>query len=208
MVGVGVGRTGTLALKLALEHLLGGTCYHMSEVMEHPEHRSTWHKAILGEPVDWSSFLGPYVAIVDFPGAVVWKELVAAFPDAPVLLSTRESADVWWDSANATIIEATRRLLASPDVESDRTAMAKAMWERFSPGWDDPERAKAAYDAHNEAVRSAVDPDRLFEYQPGDGWAPICEALGREVPEAAFPNTNSRAEFRNRVGLDGDGAAD
>ena len=178
--------------------------------MDHPEHRSTWHKAILGEPIDWRSFLGPYVAIVDFPGAVVWKELVAAFPDAPVLLSTRESAGVWWDSANATIIEATRRLLAqptSPD-EPDRTAMAKAMWERFSPGWDDPERAKAAYDEHNEAVRSAVDPDRLFEYQPGDGWGPICAALGREVPQAAFPNTNSRAEYRARRGLDGNGADD
>ena len=32
LVGAGLGRTGTLSLKLALERLLGGTCHHMFEV--------------------------------------------------------------------------------------------------------------------------------------------------------------------------------
>lgn len=38
VVGAGLGRTGTLSLKLALEQLLGAPCYHMAEVFSHPEH--------------------------------------------------------------------------------------------------------------------------------------------------------------------------
>ena len=32
VVGAGLPRTGTLSLKVALTHLLGGKCYHMEEV--------------------------------------------------------------------------------------------------------------------------------------------------------------------------------
>ena len=32
LIGAGLGRTGTMSLKLALERLLGGTCHHMKEV--------------------------------------------------------------------------------------------------------------------------------------------------------------------------------
>jgi hypothetical protein len=38
VIGAGLGRTGTNSLKLALERLLGGPCYHMLEVLGHPEH--------------------------------------------------------------------------------------------------------------------------------------------------------------------------
>jgi hypothetical protein len=36
IIGAGLGRTGTTSLKLALEDLLGGRCYHMFEVRERP----------------------------------------------------------------------------------------------------------------------------------------------------------------------------
>jgi hypothetical protein len=35
VIGAGVGRTGTLSLKLALARLGFGPCYHMREVFEH-----------------------------------------------------------------------------------------------------------------------------------------------------------------------------
>ena len=34
VVGAGLGRTGTNSLKLALEQLLGGRCYHMFELTQ------------------------------------------------------------------------------------------------------------------------------------------------------------------------------
>jgi hypothetical protein len=198
LVGAGLGRTGTMSLKLALEHLLGGTCHHMMEVFGHPDEVPSWHTAMLGEPVDFPALLAGYTAIVDYPGAAVWRELAAAFPDAPVLLSTRSSADEWWNSASNTI------LALRPDREdSDGRRMIDEMFRR-SLGVDITDRYAviAAYDAHNAAVRNEVPPERLFEYQPGDGWTPLCAALDLPVPDEPFPHTNTREEFRARAGLD------
>jgi len=36
VIGAGFGRTGTLSLKLALEELGFGPCYHMMEVLKNP----------------------------------------------------------------------------------------------------------------------------------------------------------------------------
>jgi hypothetical protein len=198
LVGAGLGRTGTMSLKLALEQLLGGTCHHMMEVFGHPDEVPSWHAAMLGEPVDFPALLSGYTAIVDYPGAAVWRELAAAFPDAPVLLSTRSSADEWWDSASNTI------LALRPDREdSDGRRMIDEMFRR-SLGVDitDRDAVIAAYEAHNAEVRNEVPPERLFEYRPGDGWAPLCAALDLPVPDEPFPHTNTREEFRERAGLD------
>ncbi len=125
LVGAGLGRTGTMSLKSALERLLGGTCHHMKEVFQHPDEVPVWHAAMLGEPVDFPALLAGYDAIVDYPGAAVWRELAAAFPDAPVLLSTRSSADEWWQSASSTI------LALRPDpVEPDGRRMLDAVFAR------------------------------------------------------------------------------
>ena len=42
VIGAGFGRTGTMSLKVALEELGFGPCYHMREVFEHPEHIELW----------------------------------------------------------------------------------------------------------------------------------------------------------------------
>ena len=60
----------------------------------------------------------------------------------------------------------------------------------------------AAYDAHVAAVRAEIPAERLFEYQPGDGWGPLCAALGLEVPDEPFPHTNTTSEFRDVAGMD------
>jgi hypothetical protein len=187
-----------MSLKLALERLLGGTCHHMMEVFGHPDEVPVWHAAMRGEPVDYPQLLAGYTAIVDYPGAAVWRELAAAFPDAPVLLSTRSSADEWWQSASNTI------LVRRPgDVTDDRRRMVDEMFHR-SLGGDitDREAMMTAYDAHNAAVRSEVPAERLVEYQPGDGWGPLCAALDLPVPDEPFPHTNTREEFRERAGFD------
>ena len=42
--------------------------------------------------------------------------------------------------------------------------------------------------------------DRLLEWKPGDGWEPICERLGLDVPDEPFPVTNTTEEFRAMLG--------
>src|SRR5688572_19535710 len=93
IVGAGVGRTGTHSLKIALEQLLGGPCYHMVEVFNHPEHVAVWRAAMLDEPVDWDALYDGYLATVDWPSGGVWQSIADAYPDAPVLLSTRSTTD-------------------------------------------------------------------------------------------------------------------
>jgi hypothetical protein len=146
--------------------------------------------------------LDGYNAIVDFPGAAVWQQLADAFPEAPVLLSTRSSAEVWWKSADATILEATRKAVED-GVDTPQRKMVLAMWaERFTPDWDNKAKCMAAYDAHNQAVRDTIPTDRLFDYQPGDGWGPLCNALNLAEPTEPFPHTNTTEDFRSMAGFD------
>jgi hypothetical protein len=175
----------------------------MLEVMAHPEFAGSWQRAIDGEPVDWQVVMDGYVAAVDWPAAAFWRELADANPDAIVLLSTRSSADAWWKSANDTIFEISRRE-APPDpelaqfVEMPRAMLAKT----FTPNWSDEADAKRAYEAHNANVRATVPTERLVDWQPGDGWEPICHALGTPVPDTPFPHVNTSDEFRTMLGLD------
>jgi hypothetical protein len=205
VVGAGLGRTGTHSLKLALEQLLGGRCYHMIEVFEHPEHVPRWHAALRGESYDWDEIFDGYVAAVDWPTAAFWRELGDDNPDAPVVLSVREDADAWWRSAHATIFEATGRP-PPPEAGLDEWyAMVMDMLDRFTPRWREQGPAIAAYEAHNAAVRAAVPEGRLVEWRPSDGWVPLCTALGVPVPDTPFPHVNTTAEFRQMANLDAPG---
>jgi hypothetical protein len=202
VIGAGLGRTGTNSLKLALEQLLGAPCYHMLEVMQHPRHTPSWEAAVRGEAVDWSTLLNGYVATVDWPAAAFWSELRAANPDALVLLSTRDSARQWWESMQRTIVATLSGEAPSDPPTRRRRAMVVAMMQaRFTPGWREADSAMAAYERHNDAVRRGVPPERLIEWQPRDGWQPLCAALGLPPPQEPFPRENTTADFRARQGL-------
>lgn len=199
VVGAGVGRTGTSSLKSALERLLGVRCYHMVEVFQHPEHVPVWSSALQGDAVDWEPVLGDFGATVDWPAAELWRELLAANPDAYVLLSTRRSTDEWWRSARNTIFDIDEQ--GAPELAS-WYQMAIPMMKRFAPDWPDEASCRAAYERHNEIVRAEVPADRLIDWQPHDGWGPICSKLGVDVPQDPFPLTNTTNEFRARSGKD------
>jgi Sulfotransferase domain len=197
VIGAGLGRTGTHSLKIALERLMGAPCYHMVAVFEHPEHVPLWHEAARGNPVDWGTVFDGYVATTDWPGGAFWPELTAAYPDAMVLLSTRDSAEEWWKSANDTIFVGMRE---GPRDENREwfAMMTEVIRSRFTDRLDDAEACMAAYERHNEAVRANVDPARLVEWRPSDGWGPLCGMLGVDVPDEPFPLTNTTEEFRAR----------
>ena len=190
VIGAGVGRTGTMSLKLGLERLLGAPCYHMAEVFTHPEHIPLWHAAARGEPVDWRALFSGYAAAVDWPVGSFWPEVAAAFPDALILLSTR-SAESWWQSASQTIFPFSAKVAGTP---------WHAMWldlakNRFTPHLDDRAAAIAAYERHNADVRARAPKQRLLEWTAKDGWGPLCRALGVAVPDEPFPHANSTEEF-------------
>ncbi len=203
VVGAGLGRTGTNSLKLALERLLGGRCYHMSECIQRPGDVAAWHAAIRGHAVDWNALLADFDATVDWPACAFWRELAAANPEAVVVLSVRESAAAWWRSMEETIVSTLRRPVPADDEDwVRRRAMTLELMNSFTEGWRHRRAAIAAYEAHNEDVRRTAPAGRLVEWAPGDGWAPLCEMLDVPVPEDPFPHTNRTAEFRRLQGLE------
>jgi hypothetical protein len=205
VVGAGLGRTATNSLKLALEQLLEGACYHMSEAIERPQDTAVWHAAARGEPVDWSAFPAGVEATVDWPACAFWRELADAHPDALVLLSTRSSAEAWWESFDNTIGSSMRKPVPDNDPDwRDRRAMVLEVLHRFSPDIADRELTIAAYQRHNAAVRAEVPAGRLIDWRATDGWQPLCDGLGLPVPAEPFPHVNTGAEFRAHANLDGE----
>ena len=204
IVGAGLPRTGTNSLKLALERLTGGRCYHMLEVSERPGAADVWKAAAEGRAPDWGTLLGGYVAAVDWPASAFWRDLAAANPEAPVLLSQRTSAEQWWGSVEKTVALALTTPSADPEIARIRV-MGRTIARRFCPEWPDPAAVQAAYERHNAEVRAAIAPARLVEWRPADGWEPLCAMLDVPVPDEPFPRTNDVAEFRSVAKLDGAG---
>jgi hypothetical protein len=195
VVGAGLPRTGTKSLKTALELLLDGPCYHMTELFNrHAEDLPTWQAAIRGDDVDWRAFPPGHSAAVDWPASAFWRELSAAHPDAVIVLSTRQSASEWWESCDATILPVFRKT-EYPEY-ADWFAMAQGLIVReMGEDWDDPAVAHAFYEQHNEAVRREAPAERLLEWHASDGWEPLCRALDLPVPDEPFPHTNTREEW-------------
>jgi Sulfotransferase domain len=163
----------------------------MAEVLADSEHHlPLWEHVLRGEEPDCEAIFAGYVGQVDFPGAALWRELTAAFPDALVVLSTRPHDD-WYRSAASTIFQL--------DLESSpfRHLWRAWMGDRF----DDPEAMIAAYERHNAEVRASIPANRFLEWSVADGWEPLCERLELPVPEEAFPWTNTTSEFRAMNGL-------
>jgi Sulfotransferase domain len=201
LIGVGLGRTGTNSLKVALEELLGGPCYHMFELIAHPHGVPMWERAVRGEDVDWDALFDGYAATVDWPGCAFWREIAAANPDAPVLLSTRDSPETWWRSFEQTIVPALQGPMISEYPELQRgQEMVRELFDRhFTPDFADRDAAIAVYERHCEDVRREVPAERLIEWRTGEGWEPICAALGLAVPAMPFPHENAAGDFEGKV---------
>jgi hypothetical protein len=202
VIGSGFGRTGTASLKRALEMLGFGPCHHMEEVLENPEQVAHWQAFVAGESVDWSEVFKGYRAQVDWPGAHVWRELAAAYPDAKVIHSVRPD-DAWWKSFSATIGPVLLNYKAMPS-PSHVTAMMEAMQiaiveQTFGGKISDKESALAAYRRRTEEVRAAIPPERLLVFDVAEGWAPLCAFLNVTAPNEPFPRVNSTEEFLQAV---------
>lgn len=75
--------------------------------------------------------------------------------------------------------------------------MLKKFFDTFFRG-DFPNKGKQVYMEHIEEVRRLVPKERLLEYNISDGWGPLCEFLGEEVPDEPFPRVNDVANFYAR----------
>jgi hypothetical protein len=194
VIGSGLGRTGTLSLKAALEHLGFGPCHHMVEVFMQPESVAWWIAAGEGNP-DWDAIFRDFTSMVDFPGCIFYRELADHFPDAKVLHSTRDP-DEWFDSTQATIFSP-----ESPALHAEgpfKRFFEVLFLSRFGDKIHDRQFMTDYFRRHEAEVLASIPQERLLVFRASDGWAPLCSFLGVPIPPEPYPRTNTREAFVGR----------
>ncbi|GIH69957.1 sulfotransferase family protein [Sphaerimonospora thailandensis] len=215
VIGAGLPRTGTTSLKAALERLGFGPCYHMFEIMAHPEYAEHWLPAGSGSPVDWDRTFEGYRSCVDWPASYFWRELAETYPDAKVVLTVRDPAG-WYTSLHALMTNGPRQAFEEHAHEAGNTVMAaveslrpllqkigRSVFEeewRFGEKAPDEMSAIAAYHRHVAAVRESLPPERLLVFDVRQGWGPLCAFLGVDPPAAEpFPHLNDAESLRRSI---------
>jgi len=191
VIGAGLGRTGTMSLKVALEQLGFRNCHHMIEVWANLPSIGDWLEAADGRP-DWEKIFAGFQATVDYPGCHFWRELTAAYPKAKVLLTVRDPND-WFESTQATVFSPHMR--GQMGDSPARTFVEKTVWNEFGSNIDNRDYMVKAFERHTAEVKRAIPKDRLLVFEVAQGWQPLCEFLGVPVPSKPFPRLNSRGEL-------------
>ena len=195
VIGSGLGRTGTMSLKLALERLGLGRCYHMFEVVQAPPAAGFWEAIADGGAPDWETIFEGFSATVDWPSATYYKQLAAAYPQAKIVHTERDP-EAWFKSTQATIFA--RDFTAAP-ANAFESMVMKVVGDMFERRMHDRDWVISVFDRHNAEVREVIPADRLLIYEVDQGWAPLCAFLGVPVPPEPMPKVNSTEEFQVRV---------
>ncbi len=195
VIGAGLPRTATWSQKLALEQLGFGPCYHMSEALDQPDHWALWEAAAAGGSVDWEALFSGWGSTTDAPGCHFYQQLAAVYPDAKVVLSERDP-EKWFASTQNTI---TTTAVSGMHTQRGTIGMVEAMGWGTDPRLHDKAWMLERYRRHNEEVKAAIPAERLLVYNVSDGWAPLCQFLGRPIPDAPFPQVNSTEDFKAMI---------
>jgi hypothetical protein len=204
VIGAGLGRTGTLSLKFALDYLGFGPCHHMAEVwVNFADQLPKWLDVVNGKP-DWDAVFDGYQSAVDYPACTYWRELADLYPDAKIILSLRDP-ESWFSSVNSTIFSPT--MLAGLAREPLKTFFEGAVIGDFGDRIGDRDFMVDYFRRHNEAVIASAPKDRLLVFEAKQGWEPLCAFLGVPVPDVPYPRVNSREEMLERLAGAGSGQA-
>ena len=218
VIGAGFGRTSTDSLRQALD-VLGYKTYHMSEVVRHGD-AGTLNAFLDGGAAANATVLHGvlsrrgYNATVDWPLSLWYERLLEVNASAKVVLSVRDSPQVWALSFRRTIGSADRfpgprnaarapwRYLAwMRDAEALCARVYAAVGLRHEG--DDPTRAFseasaiAAYEAWIAKVRARVPAAQLLVHNAKEGYAPLCAFLGVAGCDrlGPYPHGNSTADL-------------
>ena len=204
VIGAGFGRTGTTSLKLALERLGFGPCYHFTEMMR-ARHTADWLDIAKGGTPEWDRLLSQFSSTTDWPAAAYYKELAEHFPDARVILTVRDP-DAWHRSICATLLALSDSITGwtarwLPGVGTISELMDTLVWHgTFNGRAHDRSQALKILDTHCEAVRRSIAPERLLEFDVRSGWPPLCEFLDVPIPvNEPFPRANDTARMRRVI---------
>ncbi|PWY91648.1 hypothetical protein BO94DRAFT_555458 [Aspergillus sclerotioniger CBS 115572] len=221
---VGLPRSGTESLSLALTHL-GYTTYHGWDIVfDDPPYTEQWarlaerkysnphphhNKPTQITTTEFDALLGHCDAVINTAAALFNPEIITAYPDAKIILNTRKDVDAWHRSALKTLAEEGADQWSLWFLRL-WTADMYWLWRLYCtfgyPGLfrgrttrEGLERnGKRVYMEHGEMVRGMVKEEgRLLEWNVEDGWGGCF--LGKEVPDVPFPKANDPAAFRQHM---------
>lgn len=220
VLSLGLPRTGSASIAEALTILGYENVHHCSKALGRPSDWLVLDRAAdatfpclptyTGVPFtrdDWDGIYGSCEAATD-AASMFGPELVAAYPEARVILVERDY-DRWhrsvfeslmpqvWSPMTGFILRYVVPLTGNVTPRATR----KVLLGLFSARTLEEARANArqAYLDHGRRIREVVPPEKLLIYRMGDGWEPLCEFLGKEVPDVAFPWLNE-AEALTKIG--------
>ena len=213
VIGAGLGRTGTLSMKQALEELGFNPCHHWIEtfVNPRPNQASLFEKILVGRNKEeaFEALFGGYKATVDHPGCMFYEDFMKMNPDAKVILTVRDSPEAWAKSANDTIFRGPRKsnwfsrnlhhLVAYMFFEGPHlSVIRKIMIQTHGVDAEDPKTDLAQmYTDWVNRVKETVPAEKLLVFNVKQGWKPLCDFLGVPVPDTPFPRVNSTKEFHS-----------
>ena len=152
---------------------------------------------------DWDELWGSkYEAVTDLASPFA-LELIRAYPDAKVVL-VRRDFERWWPSFKAQVLDAATKqpfttvlhVLVTYILRSRAMPAMRKVYFGFFRATSAAEikrNAPAVLEEYFAEVRRIVPPRQLLEYKMGSGWGPLCEFLGRDVPDVPFPFANEAA---------------
>lgn len=210
IIGAGLGRTGTLSLKRALEILGYYPTYHMVENIC-LNHTSFWLRVYNDKEYDFDEiYLIPgvqYKATVDWPSAPYWEALLNKYPNAKVILTVRDPKK-WYKSCCDTIFRLNpyspfcslgTKIAFFFGYPSQRFAeLLKKMASLYYEDWSE-ESLIRYFNDHNANVFLRCPQDKLLIYEISQGWEPLCRFLKKPIPDLPFPHVNDTAEFQKII---------
>ncbi|KAK8146933.1 hypothetical protein G3M48_002355 [Beauveria asiatica] len=217
VLAVGPSRSGTGSLREALLQLGYHHAYHGFDTVVHPQDDMLWHKLRLKRErlgpgsltaADFDQVIGHCAAVTDHAAAAFALDLIAAYPDAKVILNVRRDVDAWHRSVMQTLVPLHRswrfwvRSWFCSELFWVRESFMRGNWDKFYRGGFE-KNSRTVLEEHCQAVRSQVVPERLLEWEIDDGWGPLCQFLGKAEPDRPFPTLNAGRNyeklFRERI---------
>lgn len=206
VIGAGLPRTGTMSMKSALEILGFGPCYHMKDNFQNGDF-NLWTDYYENKTRDWGKVFKNYKSTVDAPGCFFWEELLKENPDAKIILTVRDNAEVWFSSCSETVfnqVDKSRHTLADRIMIALIPRLRKAhrffdvLLDKFNRDIS-KEGCVKFYENYIKDVKDKAPKDKLLVFNVKEGWEPLCKFLNVPVPKEDFPKVNDRVEFNNRI---------
>jgi len=222
IICAGISRTGTKSLAAALR-ILGFTVHDNLEHFHY--HLDEYYGAVVGKMPNFYTMYKNVDAVIAFPVYIYWKELNEAFPNAKVILMERDDVKIWaksflsmkrarflsmanvWNKLAIILTPSGRKWKKLFDYTEDffniarfRPQLSSDQYEHLKEDQIEMERrVSQVYIEHNSRVKAGIPRDDLLVYNVKQGWKPLCEFLGVEVPNVQFPRLNAGDQIKKNL---------